>query len=148
MAPIRENAVEKMRRDHEHMLQLIQRIQGQCDQRERIDDCNDCHSAQRTVCHGNVEQLIRAFVEATLKHNLIESMFMEDVVPPEHRIAHNRAHMDIARQLKEIRVVFTSDGNGILAIEGVERVQQTLIEHFREYDQQLEAYLNAPAVSP
>ncbi len=81
MPPIRDQAIEKMRRDHEHMLQLIQRIQAQCDQRDRLDNCNDCHSNQRTVCHGNIEQQIRAFVEMTLKHNLIESMYMEGIVP-------------------------------------------------------------------
>lgn len=147
MPPIRDQAIEKMRRDHEHMLQLIQRIQAQCNQRDQIDNCNDCHSSKRTVCHGNIEQQIRAFVEMTLKHNLIESMYMEGIVPSAHRIAHNQAHMDIAQQLKEIRVVFSGDGNGIQAIEGIDRVQQTLLNHFREHDQQLEAYLAAAVAS-
>lgn len=146
MPPIREQAVEKMRRDHAHLLQQIERIQSQCDQREQIDRCNDCHSSQRTVCHGNIEQMIRAFVDMTLKHNLLESMYMEGIVPLAHRIAHNRAHMEIAQQLKEIRVVFSGDGNGIRAIEGIERVQQTLFAHFQEHDQQLETYLTAAVV--
>jgi hypothetical protein len=55
--------------------------------------------------------------------------------------------MEIAQQLKEIRLVFSADGNGIQAIEGIDRVRQTLSEHFREYDQQLEAYLSATAAS-
>jgi hypothetical protein len=55
--------------------------------------------------------------------------------------------MDIAQQLKEIRLVFTADGNGIKAIEGIDRVRQTLIGHFRDHDQQLEAYLSATAAS-
>lgn len=143
MPPIGDQAVEKMRRDHEHMLQSIQRIQAQCDQRDRIENCNDCHSSRRTVCHGNIEQQIRSFVEMTLKHNLIESMYMEGIVPPAHRIAHNQAHMDIAQQLKGIRVVFSGDGNGIQAIEGIDLVQQTLLTHFQEYDQQLENYFAA-----
>lgn len=139
----RAQAVERMRRDHDHMLGLIQRIVSYCDQRDRLTSCNDCQSTQHAVCHGNIELLIRAFVEATLKHNLVESMFMEDLVPNDHRIAHNQAHMEIAQQLKEIRVVFTADGNGIQAIEGIERVRQTLVAHFKEHDQQLEAYLSA-----
>lgn len=147
MPPIREQAIEKMRRDHELMLQLIERILAQCNQREQIDNCNDCHSSQRGVCHGNIEQQIRAFVEITLKHNLLESMYMEDVVPSEHRIAHNTAHLEIARQLREIRVVFSGDGNGILAIEGIERVRDSLLAHFTEHDQQLETYLTA-AIAP
>lgn len=146
MSPIREQAVDKMRRDHEHMLQLIERIQSQCNQRERLDNCNDCQASQRGVCHGNIEQMIRTFVEMTLKHNLVESMFMEDIVPPAHRIAHNQAHMAIAQQLKEIRVVFAEDGNGIRAIEGIDRVRDTLFAHFREHDQQLEDYLAASVV--
>jgi len=127
------------------MLELIQRIVAHCDQREQIVSCNVCNSGQKLVCHGNIEQLIRTFVEMTLKHNLVESMFMEEIAPTEHRIAHNQAHMDIARQLKEIRVVFFADGNGIKAIEGIDRVRQTLTEHFRDHDQQLEAYLTATA---
>jgi|GEM_PF-1427864 len=144
----REEAVERMRRDHEHMLELIQRIVSHCDQREQLRrSCTDCHSSHKLVCHGNIEQTIRAFVEMTLKHNLVESMFMEDVVPSAHRVAHNQAHMEIAQQLKEIRVVFSADGNGIQAIEGIERVRQTLIRHFKEHDQQLKAYLTAMAAS-
>ena len=145
MPPIRDQAAEKMRRDHEHMLGLIERIVSYCDQRDRLASCNDCQSTQHTVCHGNIELLIRAFVEMTLKHNLVESMYMNEIVPSEHRIAHNQAHMDIAQQLKEIRLVFTADGNGIQAIEGIDRVRQTLMEHFRDHDQQLEAYLAATA---
>lgn len=143
----REEAVERMRRDHEHMLGLIERIVSYCDQRDRLASCNDCQSTQHTVCHGNIELLIRAFVEMTLKHNLVESMYMDEIVPSEHRIAHNQAHMDIAQQLKEIRLVFTADGNGIQAIEGIDRVRQTLIGHFRDHDQQLEAYLSATETS-
>lgn len=146
MAPIGKESVDKIRRDHEHMLQLIERIQSLCDQRDKIDVCTGCHSSQQSVCHSNVEQLIRAFVEATLKHNLIESMFMEGIVPSAHRMAHNKAHMEIAQQLKEIRVVFSKDGDGIHAIEGVDRVQKTLLAHFIEYDQQLETLLT-PALA-
>lgn len=143
----REESIERMRRDHEHMLGLIERIVAYCDQRDQLDNCNDCQSTQHTVCHGNIELLVRAFVEMTLKHNLIESMYMEEVVPSEHRIAHNQAHMDIAQQLKEIRLVFSADGNGIQAIEGIDRVRQTLIGHFKDHDQQLEAYLSATTAS-
>jgi len=147
MPPISEQAVEKMRRDHEQMLQLIERIEAQCNQRDRLDNCNDCHSSQRGVCHGNIEQMIRSFVEITLKHNLVESIYMDGMVPTAHRIAHNQAHMDIAQQLKEIRVVFSGDGNGIQAIEGIDRVRETLFAHFKEHDQQLEGYLAAAVAS-
>ncbi|MCG2576574.1 hypothetical protein LZ012_06140 [Dechloromonas sp. XY25] len=143
MPSIREQAIETMRRDHEHLLQLIDRIQSMCDQRDRLDNCNDCHASQRGICSGNIEQTIRAFVETTLKHNVIELMFMEGIVPAAHRIAHNQAHMAIAEQLKEIRVVFAKDGNGIHAIEGIERVRETLFAHFQEHDRQLEDYLGA-----
>lgn len=141
MPPIGEDAVARIRRDHERMLQLVERIRSECSQRDKIDNCNDCSPTLRHVCHGNIEQLIRSFVESTLKHNLMESMFMEELAPQAHRVAHNQAHMDIAQQLKEIRVVFSEDGNCVLAIEGIDRVQQTLLTHFRDYDQQLESYL-------
>ncbi len=147
MPAIREEATEKMRRDHDLLLQLIERILAHCDQRDKISSCHDCHSSQRGVCHGNIEQLIRTFVEITLKHNLVESMYMEDFVPSEHRIAHNEAHMAIAQQLREIRVVFTGDGNGIKAIEGIERVRDSLLTHFTEHDQQLQIYLDAALAS-
>lgn len=143
MPAIREQAIEKMRRDHEHLLQLIDRILAHCDQRDTISNCNDCHSSQRGICHGNIEQMIRSFVEMTLKHNLVESIYMEDLVPDEHRIAHNEAHMDIAQLLQKIRVVFSGDGNGITAIEGIEHVRERLLAHFQDHDRQLEAYLTA-----
>lgn len=145
MSEIREQDVGKIRRDHDHMLELIARIKAVCTQRERVDSCNTCQPNLRVVCRGNIEQLIKTFVEVTLKHNLIESMYMEDGVPPAHRVAHNRAHLVIAEQLKAIRVVFAEDGNGILAIEGVDQALATLMAHFKDYDQDLEGYLLAPA---
>ena len=148
MPTMGEEAVERIRRDHEHMLQLIDRIRAECTERGRIDDCGDCSQSRQGVCHGNIEQMIRAFVETTLKHNLIELMFMEDRVPSAHRLAHNQAHMDIAQQLKAIRVVFSEDRNCVLAIEGIDQVHQTLLAHFKDYDQQLEGYLIEAALAP
>lgn len=145
MSGMREQDVEKIRRDHDHMLGLIERIKAECTQRGRVDNCNACLPNLRVVCRGNIEQLIKSFVEVTLKHNLIESMYMEDGVPSTHRVAHNRAHMVIAEQLKAIRVIFSEDGNGILAIEGVDQALATLMTHFKDYDQELEGYLLAPA---
>lgn len=145
MSAMREQDVEKIRRDHDHMLGLIERIKAECTQRERIDNCNACQPNLRGVCRGNIEQLIKSFVEVTLKHNLIESMYMEEGVPPAHRVAHNRAHLVIAEQLKAIRVVFSGDGNGIQAIEGIELALATLLAHFKDFDQELEGYLLAPA---
>ena len=57
---------------------------------QRIDEWATAGCA----CFGileSVAQQIRGFVEMTLKHNLIESMYMEGIVPPAHRIAHNQA---------------------------------------------------------
>lgn len=51
----------------------------------------------------------------------------------------------IAEQLKAIRVVFSGDGNGIQAIEGIELALATLLAHFKDFDQELEGYLLAPA---
>lgn len=136
-----EESLARLRSDHEHMLRLIERIIGECDQVGVRENCNDCQPTRRHLCHGNTEQLIRSFIETTLKHNFLESMLMAHCVPEAHRIAHNEAHLDIARQLKEIRVVLSADGNCVLAIDGIERIRQTLVAHFEDYDQQLEAYL-------
>ncbi|TXT24840.1 MAG: hypothetical protein FD131_4834 [Rhodocyclaceae bacterium] len=56
--------------------------------------------------------------------------------------------MDIAQQLKAIRVVFSEDGNCVLAIEGIDHIHHTLLAHFKDYDQQLEAYLIEAALAP
>ena len=145
MSAIREQDVEKMHRDHDLIIGLIARIRNECSKRESAENCQGCQPNLQMVCRGNIDQLIKSFVEITLKHNLIESMYMEDGVPQAHRAKHNRAHMEIAEQLKAIRVVFSSDGNGIVAIEGVERALATLLAHFKDFDQELEGYLLAHA---
>ncbi len=145
MLLIREEAIERMHRDHDGLIDLIRRIQAVCSRRGLVHDCGGCINDRREFCHSNIEQLIRAFVEATLKHNVMESLYMEDGVPEAHRRAHNRAHMVIAEQLKAIRLVLSEDGNSVHAIEGIDEVLQALTAHFREFDQQLEHYLVAPA---
>ncbi|MBK7416709.1 MAG: hypothetical protein IPJ38_18005 [Dechloromonas sp.] len=144
MPAMRQQDVERIHRDHEIILGLITRIKAECTQNDSVQNCNTCQPNLRMVCRGNIEQLIKSFVEVTLKHNLIESMYMEEGVPQAHRAAHNRAHMEIAEQLKAIRVVFSADGNGIQAIEGVEQALTTLTSHFKDFDQELENYLLAP----
>jgi len=145
MSPIREQAAERIRRDHEHLIDLVRRIKGSCTQSGKVDNCNDCEFIQTQLCHGNIEQLVRSFVEVTLKHNLIESLYMEEGVPQAHRVAHNQAHMEMAEQMKAIRVVFSKDGNCVLAIEGIDSVLAALQAHFEQFDRQLEGYLLAPA---
>lgn len=143
--PRQQQAVEKLRRDHAYMIELIQRIQASCTQVGSIDDCRQCAPTPRHACHSKIDYLIRAFVEVTSKHNLTESIYMAEGVPAAHRIAHNQAHMAIAEELKALRVVFSEDGNCVLAIEGIDQVLQSLQAHFKDFDQQLEDYLLAPA---
>jgi len=145
MQLICDEAVERMHRDHDYLLDLIRRIKATCDRNDKIDNCRDCGSNHRDLCHSNIEQLVRTFVEATLKHNAIESLYMAQGVPKAHRIAHNKAHMAIAEQLKAIRVVLSEDGNCVLAIHGITEVLHTLQSHFSEFDQQLEFYLTTHA---
>jgi hypothetical protein len=145
MLLIREEAVDRMRRDHDAMLDLIRRIQALCSERDRGDDCRCCGDDRRAFCRSHVEQLVRAFVEATLKHNAMESLYMDDGVPELHRRAHNRAHMAIAEQLKSIRIVLASDGNTVRAIEGIDEVLAALSSHFVEFDGHLQRYLMVPA---
>jgi hemerythrin len=141
MRAMHMESVEKIRRDHDHMLEMIERIKSECTQTTRTGSCNDCQPTVRHVCHASIDQLIRSFVEFTLRHNLVEAAYMADTVPAAHRIAHNRAHLDLACQLKAIRVIFSEDGNCVLAIEGIDQALQSLLAHFEEFDRPLEAYL-------
>lgn len=145
MLLIREEAIDRMRRDHEGMLDLIRRIQALCSERGRVEHCGGCGDDRRSYCRSHVEQLVRAFVESTLKHNAMESLYMDDSVPEAHRRAHNKAHMAIAEHLKNIRIVFASDGNTVQAIAGIDEVLAALTIHFAEFDSHLERYLMAPA---
>jgi hemerythrin len=144
MSPQQEHSVEKIHRDHDYLLELATRIKGLCTQRGLVESCRTCDPTHRTVCQGNVEQMILTFVESSLKHQLVESVYMHNA-PAEHRIAHARAHLAIAEQLKTIRVVFAEDGNSMLAIEGIDAALATLREHIVEYDEPLEEYLRAAA---
>lgn len=139
-----ELSVERIHRDHDHLVDLITRIKGLCTQRGVVENCRSCQPSQRNVCQGNVEQLILNFVEATLKHHLVETVYMTSA-PQEHRVAHMRAHMSIAEQLKSIRVVFSEDGNCVVAIDGVDAALESLFSHFRDFDEPLENYLLAAA---
>lgn len=127
------------------MIELARRIKSLCTQNNEVSNCDGCERTRFQVCHGNIEQQIRSFVEFTLKHNLIESLYMDDGVPKAHRIAHTQAHLDIAQQMKAIRTVFSEDGNSILAIEGIDMVLEALLAHIEEFDQPLECYLLAAA---
>jgi hypothetical protein len=145
MPVIRETAAERIRQDHDYMIDLARRIKSLCTQGDKVSDCGGCERTRFQVCHGNIEQQIRAFVEFTLKHNLIESLYMDDGVPKAHRIAHTQAHLNIAQQMKSIRAVFSEDGNCIIAIEGIDKVLEALLAHIEEFDQPLECYLLAAA---
>jgi hemerythrin len=141
----RERVVAKLRQDHEYMAGLMHRIGAMCARDEAVENCNGCQLSQRILCHDNIGQLIRGFVEVTLRHNLVESACMGEYIPRAHRIAHNRAHLEIAEQIKTIRLVFAADGNSVVAIEGIDGVFGTLSAHMADYDQALERYLLAAA---
>jgi len=138
-----EQAVDKIHSDHDYMIELLDRIQGSCDQLGVLSHCSQCRADHREICQGNIEELIRAFVEVTLKHNLVELTMMGDSVPHEHKVAHNQAHLEIAQELKAIRVVYRADGNGVQAIEGIIQVRGSLLRHFQEFDKLLEDFLQA-----
>lgn len=144
MSADRQQIVIKLRQDHAYIVDLMQRITALCTQRETTENCEGCESGQRNICHENIGQLVRTFVEVTLRHNLIESAYMAELVPVAHRVAHNRAHMAIAEQLQAIRVIYAANGNGVLAIAAVERTIATIAAHLAEHDRELEAYLLAP----
>lgn len=148
MAAEDHDFIPKMRRDHDSLLQMIDRILAMCDRTGDLEHCTGCDAGRRVVCGGNIEQSIRVFVETTLMHNLFESALMKDHVPHDHRVAHQKAHIDIAEQLKGIRTVFARDGNGIVAIHGIDRVRDSLVSHFEEYDLLLEQFIAAANPDP
>lgn len=127
------------------MIALMRRITRLCGRRDTADDCNACPSGQRSVCHEEIEQLVRTFVDATLRHNLVESFYMTELVPSAHRTAHNRAHLEIAEQLKAVRLAYAANGNGILAIESIEQIFAMISAHMTEFDADLEELLLAAA---
>ena len=139
--PLSPSSIEKLHKDHAYMKALILRIKGMCSQRGVVDSCDNCATAKRDVCRSNVDQLIRNFVEVTLKHNLLETLYMEQGVPHEHRVAHNRAHLEMAEQLQQVRAVFSEDGNSLIAIEGIDQMLDCLEAHARDFDEPMEAYL-------
>ncbi|HMX16717.1 MAG TPA: hypothetical protein PK375_02300 [Rhodocyclaceae bacterium] len=143
MTSIREQAVKRIRHDHDYMVDLARRIESCCIRGPQVESCWQCVPEQQTACHANIEQLVRNFVEVTLKHTLFESMLMEDGVPEAHRIPHRQAHLNLAEQLKAVRVVFARDGRCVEAVEGIGAVLATLLRHFEEFDRQLEDYLLA-----
>jgi len=138
-----ESTFEKLAQDHTYIDVLIQQIASLCPSREVSDNCHQCAINKRNLCRSNVEHLIQNFVQVTLKHNLLESLWMEHSAPEAHRIAHNRAHLDIAEQLDQIRAVFADDGNSLVAIEGIDRIRATLRAHRHDFDAPLEAHLKA-----
>ncbi|HEY6897155.1 MAG TPA: hypothetical protein VI279_07825 [Rhodocyclaceae bacterium] len=144
MEPIRELAFDRTHRDHKLMIDFAERIKAACTQRSTVDDCHQCCPDLRHICRSAVENLIKAFVEATLKHDVIEALLMKGNVPPAHRLAHMQSHIAIAEQLKSIRVVLSEDGNCVLAVDGIDGVLSLLLAHYEEYDQPLENYLLGP----
>lgn len=141
--PDSPQAIARIRSDHDYMLALIERILACCTERGRVENCAGCADSRQMICHGNIEELIRAFVETTLKHNVLEAMFMENGVPAAHRVAHIKAHNAITEQMRAIRVIFSEEGDCVIAIQGIDEVKQSLTAHFQEFDQQLETYLLA-----
>lgn len=141
------HALDKIRRDHDYLFDLMDRIEAVCCQRDDAIDCRSCGAERRLVCQGDVLQLLRTFTEATLKHHAVEAFYMSDAAPAEHRTAHARAHMEIAGKLQAIRVEFSEDGNCIRAIDGIEQAVAAIRAHIEAFDLPLERYLLQPAES-
>lgn len=139
-----EHFVIRIREDHAYMIELMQRIMALCEKVGQVGNCNGCEASHRSLCNDNIDWLIRTFVDFTLRHHLVESTLMaEGVVPQEHRKAHVRAHIELAEQMKAIRVIHAKDGNGIVAIEGVTELFATLAAHMADFDGPLEEFLLA-----
>jgi hemerythrin len=141
MNMVPEHAVEKIRRDHDYLFELMARLEAVCAKRDEEINCRSCGGEVRAVCQGNVSELIQTFTELTLKHHAVEAFYMSDAAPQEHRTAHLKAHIRIAEQLKAIRVQFSDDGNSVTAIDGVEQTVAMIRAHIDEFDRPLEEFL-------
>jgi bacterioferritin-associated ferredoxin len=141
--PFPETSIAKLHQDHAYMDALIQQIASLCLSRGSASSCGECRKANHQLCRANVDQLIHNFIQVVLKHNLLESLYMEQSVPEAHRTAHNRAHLRIAEELDAVHAVFSNDGNSLLAIEGIDRVRETLHRHHHEFDTPLQSLLRA-----
>jgi hemerythrin len=139
----REQLVAKLRQDHEYMAELMAQIRRLCVRGDAAENCNGCPVDRRTLCNSDIVQLMRVFVEATLRHHLIESACMAEEVPRAHRVAHNRAHITIAEQMEGIRRAFGETGNGVVAVADIAALLDTLATHYADFDRPLEDYLLA-----
>lgn len=140
---MQEHAIDKIHRDHAYLVELMQKVDSVCTNPAPEKACKDCGNTHRVVCNGNLEQLIRTYAEGTLKHHMVESAYMTDAVPKDHRIAHAQAHLAIAERLRAIHVRFCADGNCIKAIEAMDAAFQSVHEHIEKFDGPLEQYLRA-----
>jgi hypothetical protein len=145
MHQIPEHAIDKIHRDHAYLAELTERIRAVCTKRDEQINCRTCGGDTRVVCQGNVHLLVQSFIEAVLKHHAVESLYMVEAVPADQRIAHVRSHMAIAEQLKNIRVVFSADGNCVTAIDGIDQAFAAIQDHIREFDTPMEHFLAATA---
>ncbi len=143
MSTDRQNLVTKLREDHAYLHELMAQISTLCERDEQVAGCKACSPQRQTNCISNIEHLIRTFIEATLHHNMLESACMQDLVPREHRLAHNQDHLLIAERLKAVRMDFRQTGNGIAAIDDIAGVMNMLAAHIDQFDQPLEGYLLA-----
>lgn len=141
MSNDRVQIIAKLHQDHVYMAELIKRIRLICDSGSPDEDCHQCDPGRRIPCHMNIEHLIRTLVEVTIRHNLIESACMEEGVPREHRIAHNRAHLDISETMRSIRLDFKENGDGIVAIEQISSVLDQLDAHLANFNRAMEQFL-------
>lgn len=138
---IPESSIEKLHDDHAYLHALIERMRSCCTPGAARTDCRSCQPAKQRLCRSNVEQLIRTFIQTTLKHHLLESLLMENHVPEPHRQAHNAAHLVLAERLDQIRAVLADDGETVLAIDGLEQFESDLMAHETGFDGPMLQYL-------
>lgn len=132
-----------LHRDHHGLLLKLDRMQALCTSQDSVKDCSLCQTSQQMLCESNLGAQMRGFIEATVKHNLIEASLMAKELPAEERKAHLQDHNDLALELQAIRAELGADGNSAAAIRALARARAHLIRHIDTFDAVLEDYLFA-----
>lgn len=137
--------LQRLDEEHAELAELITCIGALCDRPAQERHCTGCNADHRSVCNDRLGMMLRTLADTTLRHCLVESAYMRHVAPPEHRAAHQRAHVEIAGRLEAIRQAFSGDHDAGHAMQAVLEILDTIRQHNLEFDAALVGYLQAPA---
>ena len=140
MSSNQEQLITKLRQDHAYLLELMARIRAMCKTGFPEEGCQKCDLSRREPCQMDIEHLLRALFDVSLRHHLVESAWMKNNVPSDHLIAHNADHLKISDAMSRIRQDFKEYGNGLIAIAQVSALLDHLASHLEKFDLPMEHF--------